>query len=426
MLKDFFDALNSRGFLNQSTDDEGIKKLLKKKAVGYIGFDCTADSLHVGSLLPLMLLRNFQKHGHKPIILVGGGTTLIGDPSGKDETRKILNVESINKNKTKLQTIFKKFLSFDKNEKNCAELVDNYEWLGKLSLIEFLRKIGSKFSVNKMLALESTKQRLNRQQNLSFLEFNYSIFQAYDFMVLNQKYNCMIQFGGSDQWGNIVSGIELVKKEINKQVYGLTTPLITTSSGKKMGKTADGAVWLSEDKYSVNDFWQYWRNTSDDDVIRFLKLFTEVDVEEINEYKKLKGADLNKIKILLANEITKLCHGKTNSQQAENEAKSFLKSSNLESNIIDSCKQRVSLKEILLKEGLSVKKILIDLNLTQSNAQSKRLIEQGAVKINESIIKSKDHLIFKRDFRKHPTKEELSYLVIYVGKKKYGLVELVT
>ena len=309
---------------------------------------------------------------------------------------------------------------------NCAELVDNYEWLGKLSLIEFLRKIGSKFSVNKMLALESTRQRLSRQQNLSFLEFNYSIFQAYDFTVLNQKYNCMIQFGGSDQWGNIISGIDLVKKEINQQVYGLTTPLITTSSGKKMGKTADGAVWLSADKYSINKFWQYWRNTSDDDVIRFLKLFTEIDLERIHKYKKLKGEELNEIKILLANEVTKLCHGAANSQQAENEAKSFLSSSNLESQIIDSCKQRVFLKEVLLEKGISVKKILIDLNLTESNAQSKRLIEQGAIKINENIVRAKDQLIMKKDFKKNHSKEGQLYLVIYVGKKKYGLVQLVT
>lgn len=426
MLKDFFDLLGNRGFLHQSTDDEGIKTLLNERTVGYIGFDCTSDSLHVGSLLPLMLLRNFQRHGHKPIILIGGGTTLIGDPSGKDETRKILDVDDIRKNKKKLKIIFKKFLSFDKNKPNCAEIVDNYDWLGKLDLIEFLRKIGSKFSVNKMLSLESIKQRLSREQNLSFLEFNYSIFQSYDFMILNQKYNCTIQFGGSDQWGNIVSGIELVKKEINKQVYGLTTPLITTSSGKKMGKTADGAVWLSADKYPINDFWQYWRNTSDEDVIRFLKLFTEIDIEEIKEYEKLRGADLNEIKILLANEITKLCHGEANSQQAESEAKSFLKSSNLESQIIDSCKKRISLKEVSLNEGVSVKKILIDLNLTESNAQSKRLIEQRAIKINENIVLTKDKLISKEDFKKHPEKEDLLYLVIYVGKKKYGLVELVT
>ena len=233
MYKDFYDLILSRGLIHQSTDDEGIKKLLSKKTTGYIGFDCTSDSLHVGSLLPIIILRHFQKYGHKPIILLGGGTTLVGDPSGKDETRKILSKRDIEKNKKKLKDIFEKFLCFDESKENCAVLVDNYDWLGKLNLIEFLRDIGSKFSINKMLNLESIRQRLNREQHLSFLEFNYSIFQAYDFVVLYNKYNCMVQFGGSDQWGNIVSGIDLVKKEKNVHTFGLTSPLVTTSSGQK-------------------------------------------------------------------------------------------------------------------------------------------------------------------------------------------------
>ena len=426
MINDFYDSAISRGFWHQSTDDKGIRKLLQTSTTGYIGFDCTSDSLHVGSLLPIMLLRLFQKCGHKPIILVGGGTTLIGDPSGKDETRKILSNEDIKKNKEGLKKIFKKFLSFDSSKKNCAVLVDNLEWLDKLNLISFLRDIGSKFSVNKMLGLESIKQRLSREQNLSFLEFNYSIMQAYDFMVLNEKYNCKIQFGGSDQWGNIVSGIDLVKKVKNRQSYGLTSPLITTSSGHKMGKTADGAVWLSENKFSVSKFWQYWRNTSDEDVIKFLKIFTEININEVNKFVNFKGEDLNELKILLANSVTELCHGVEKSKDAEAEAKSILSSNSINSNIIETCEQKISLKNDILKKGISIKQILVELNLSQSNAQAKRLVDQGAVKINKKLIQEKELLISKDDFLVNPKKENGFYLIVFVGKKKYGLVELVT
>ena len=426
MLKNFCNEIISRGFWYQSTDDDGIKKLLSKKTTGYIGFDCTSDSLHVGSLLPLMLLRLFQKSGHKPIILVGGGTTLIGDPSGKDETRKILSTSDINNNKKNLKKIFKKFLSFDKSQNNSAELVDNYDWLSRLKLIPFLRNTGSKFSINKMLSLESIKQRLGREQHLSFLEFNYSIFQAYDFMVLNELHKCMIQFGGSDQWGNIVSGIDLVKKEKNSQVFGLTSPLITTSSGKKMGKTAQGAVWLSEEKFSIKDFWQYWRNTSDEDVIKFLKLFTEIEVKEIDKFKDFKGSDLNQLKTLLANEVTTLCHGKDKSDKIQLEAKTMLKSSSIDSEIIDSCEQKLVIKSESVENKISLKNTLVELKLSHSNGQSKRLIEQGAVKINDIIIKDKDFNISNENFLQHPKKNNYQYLVIYVGKKKYGILELIT
>ena len=275
-----------------------------------------------------------------------------------------------------------------------------------------------------MLSLESIKQRLKREQHLSFLEFNYSIFQAYDFMILNERYNCMIQFGGSDQWGNIVSGIELVKKEKNCQVYGLTSPLITTSSGKKMGKTADGAVWLSEEKFSVKDFWQFWRNTSDDDVINFLKLFTEIEISEIEKFKNLKGSDLNKIKILLANEVTTLCHGKEKSEKVELEAKSILDSSEIDSETIDSCDQKIVIKSKAIDNGILLKQLLVQLKLSQSNGQSKRLIEQGAVKINEKVVKEKDMSISSKHFIKHPQKKNCYYLVLYVGKN-YGVVELI-
>ncbi len=426
MLKDFYNLLIERGFLHQSTDEKGIKEILSKETTGYIGFDCTSDSLHVGSLLPLMLLRLFQKCGHKPIILIGGGTTLIGDPSGKDETRRILQKNDIDSNKKKLTGIFKKFLSFDKSKSNCALIVDNYEWLCTLNLISFLRDIGSKFSINRMLGLESIKQRLKREQHLSFLEFNYSIFQAYDFMILNQRYNCEIQFGGSDQWGNIVSGIDLVKKEKNKQVYGLTSPLITSATGKKMGKTNTGAVWLSESKFSVMDFWQYWRNTDDKDVIKFLKLFTEIEIREIENFKNFKGSQLNELKVLLANEVTSLCHGKEKSKNVEVESKKIRDSLNIDSSIIDECKQKISIRKETLNKGITLKQILVDLKLSSSNGESKRLIQQGAVKINQNIIEDKDILITKENFIAHPDKKEFYYSIVFVGKKKYGLVKLVS
>ncbi len=426
MLKDFYNSVLERGFLHQCTDEKGIKEILSKETTGYIGFDCTSDSLHVGSLLPLMLLRLFQKCGHKPIILVGGGTTLIGDPSGKDETRKILQKNDIDLNKKKLKTIFKKFLSFDQSQSNCAIIVDNYEWLSKLNLITFLRDVGSKFSINKMLGLDSIKQRLKREQHLSFLEFNYSIFQAYDFMVLNKKYNCKIQFGGSDQWGNIVSGIDLIKREKNSQVYGLTSPLITSATGKKMGKTNSGAVWLTESKFSVMDFWQYWRNTDDKDVIKFLKLFTEIDTREIENFKNFKGSELNRLKVLLANEVTTLCHSKDKAKNVEIESKKVRNSLNIDSSVINECKQKISIKKETLNLGITLKQILIDLKLSSSNGESKRLIEQGAVKINQIIVKDKDILISKDNFLEHPDKKKFFYSIIFVGKKRYGLIELVS
>ena len=312
-MNDFLKYIKSRGYLHQCTNEIGVSQTLKDSSIGYIGFDCTSDSLHAGSLLPLMLLRIFQKFGHTPILLLGGGTTLVGDPSGKDETRKILSEDNIANNKKKLKEVFQKFVSFESS--NGALLIDNYDWLINLKYINFLREIGSKFSVNKMMSLESIKQRLNREQNLSFLEFNYSLLQAYDFLELKRKKNCKIQFGGSDQWGNIVSGIDLIRKITNEEVFGITTPLITTSSGKKMGKTEDGAIWLSEDKLDITSFWQYWRNTSDDDVIKFLYLFTELENKEIKKLETLKGEKLNNAKILLANEVTKLCHSEEKSKK---------------------------------------------------------------------------------------------------------------
>ena len=426
MKNNFFDFLESRGFIHQSTDKESIKKLFKDDVcTGYIGFDCTSDSLHVGSLLPLMILRNFQKFGHKPIILVGGGTTLIGDPSGKDETRKILTKEEIDNNKKKLRIIFEKFVSFDKNQFNCAEIVDNYDWLMQLKLIPFLREVGSKFSVNKMINLESSKIRLEREQHLSFLEFNYSVLQAYDFVELFKKFRCKIQFGGSDQWGNIISGIELAKKMIDTTLFGLTTPLITTSAGQKMGKTANGAIWLSRDKLKVTDFWQFWRNTSDSDVFQFLNYFTDLNSKDINELKN-SDKDINELKIILANEVTKICHSEKDSKNAEKEANILLTEGNVGLTTIENCEKKISIDEKTITKSYYLKEALMKLQLSSSNSESKRLISQGAVKLNEKVITNKEELIRADMFKLVSKENNKKFLIIYVGKKKYGIIELVS
>ena len=312
--------------------------------------------------------------------MVGGGTTLIGDPSGKDETRKILTKEEIDNNKKKLRIIFEKFVSFDKNQVNCAVIVDNYDWLMQLKLIPFLREVGSKFSVNKMINLESSKIRLEREQHLSFLEFNYSVLQAYDFVELFKKFRCKIQFGGSDQWGNIISGIELAKKMINTTLFGVTTPLITTSTGQKMGKTANGAIWLSKDKLKITDFWQFWRNTSDSDVFQFLNYFTDLDSKDINELKN-SNKDINELKIILANEVTKICHSEKDSKNAEKEANILLNEGNVDLSTIENCEKKISIDEKTITKSYSLKEALMKLQLSSSNGESKRLISQGAVKI---------------------------------------------
>ena len=426
MKNNFFDFLESRGFIHQSTDKESIKKLFKDEiCTGYIGFDCTSDSLHVGSLLPLMILRNFQKFGHKPIILLGGGTTLIGDPSGKDETRKILTKEEIDNNKKKLRIIFEKFVSFDKNQVNCAVIVDNYDWLMQLKLIPFLREVGSKFSVNKMINLESSKIRLEREQHLSFLEFNYSVLQAYDFVELFKKFRCKIQFGGSDQWGNIISGIELAKKMTDTTLFGLTTPLITTSAGQKMGKTANGAIWLSKDKLKITDFWQFWRNTSDSDVFQFLNYFTDLDSKDINDLKN-SNKDINELKIILANEVTKICHSEKDSKNAEKEANILLNEGNVDLSTIENCEKKIFIDEKTITKSYSLKEALMKLQLSSSNGESKRLISQGAVKLNEKVITNKEELIRADMFKLVSKKNNKKFLIIFVGKKKYGIIELVS
>ena len=308
MKNKFLQEMNSRGFLHQCTNIDKLAEICSKKSIsGYIGFDCTASSLHVGSLLQIMILKLMQKHGHRPIILLGGGTTLIGDPSGKDETRKILKPEDINKNIKSIKKVFNKILDFS-NKKTKPIYVDNAKWLTKLNYIKFLRDIGSHFTINKMLTFDSVKLRLEREQSLSYMEFNYMILQAYDFYQLFKKNNCILQIGGSDQWGNIVNGVELIRKIHKKQSFGLTSPLITLASGAKMGKTEKGAIWLNEDLLSPYEYWQFWRNTDDRDVKKFLYYFTEIDTNEINNLFK-NESNINEIKIKLANEATKILHG---------------------------------------------------------------------------------------------------------------------
>ena len=317
-MNKFLKEFKDRGYFYQCTNEIELSKLLdKEKIKGYIGFDCTAESLHVGSLLQIMCLRLMQKHGHRPIVLIGGGTTRIGDPSGKDKTRKILSDHEIEKNIKNIEKILKKYLDND-DPKTKPIFLNNYSWLKKLNYISFLRDIGKHFTINKMLTFESVKTRLDREQSLSYMEFNYMILQAYDFLELNKKENCSLQIGGSDQWGNIVNGTELIKRYSNKIAYGLTTPLITLATGAKMGKTETGAVWLDKKLLSSYDYWQFWRNTDDRDVIKFLKMFTDLNVNEIDE---IKNEDINQLKIKLANEATAMLHGKKDSEEAASTAK---------------------------------------------------------------------------------------------------------
>ena len=401
----FLSILENRGFLHQLTDETKLDDFLcKKKCVAYIGFDCTASSLHVGSLIQIMMLRWFQKCGHQPIVLLGGGTTKIGDPSGKDSARPVLEKETIENNKNALKIVFSNYLNF-KSGPNKAILIDNDEWLNDLNYISFLRENGSFFSINKLINLESMKLRLDREQNLSFLEFNYPIFQAYDFYELNKNFNCKIQMGGSDQWGNIVNGIELVRKKTKRECFGITSPLLTTSSGSKMGKSEKGAIWLNKDLLSDHEFWQFWRNTEDDDVIKFLKLFTDLDLDKISDLNKLQGSDINKAKILLANEVTKICRGEDAS----------LKSAQIAEDTFEKSKINLNLPKVIInEENITLIEIVKMFNFCNTNGEVRRLVKGRGIKINDQIIDN-DNLKFIKLENKNPIK-------ISVGKKKHGLL----
>ena len=405
---DFLNIMNERGFIHQITDKEKLdQELLANSMTGYIGFDCTAPSLHVGSLIQIMMLRWFQKTGHKPIVLMGGGTTKIGDPSGKDNARPVLSSETIKKNQESIKTIFEKFLKFGVSN-NEALMVDNSKWLEKLNYISFLRDFGSSFSINKLINLESVKQRLDREQNLSFLEFNYSLLQAFDFLQLHKEYGCKIQMGGSDQWGNIVTGLDLIKKKTSKQSFGFTSPLLTTSSGAKMGKTAHGAIWLNEEQLSDWEFWQYWRNTEDLDVVKFLKLFTEIPITEISKLGQLKGAEINEAKIVLANEVTKLC-------RSPEAAKKITISA---SNVFNKIKADEALPTInVLQPEISFIDALKGLNFLKTNGEARRLIRGNGAKINDVVVVDENYVLRSEDYKNGKVK-------VSFGKKRHGLLIL--
>jgi tyrosyl-tRNA synthetase len=405
---DFLNIMNERGFIHQITDKEKLdQELLANSMTAYIGFDCTAPSLHVGSLIQIMMLRWFQKTGHKPIVLMGGGTTKIGDPSGKDNARPVLSSETIKKNQESIKTIFEKFLKFGVSN-NDALMVDNSKWLEKLNYISFLRDFGSSFSINKLINLESVKQRLDREQNLSFLEFNYSLLQAFDFLQLHKEYGCKIQMGGSDQWGNIVTGLDLIKKKTSKQSFGFTSPLLTTSSGAKMGKTANGAIWLNEEQLSDWEFWQYWRNTEDLDVVKFLKLFTEIPITEISKLGQLKGAEINEAKIVLANEVTKLC-------RSPEAAKKITISA---SNVFNKIKADEALPTInVVQPDISFINALKSLNFLKTNGEARRLIRGNGAKINDVVVVDENYVLRNEDYINGKVK-------VSFGKKRHGLLIL--
>ena len=381
---DLLRLLDERGYIHQMTDAAGLDALAAKQIVpGYIGFDPTAPSLHVGSMVQIMLLRRLQQAGHKPIVVMGGGTGKVGDPSFKDEARSLMGDERIAANVASIRTVFERFLAFGDGPTD-AIMVDNAEWLDRLEYIPFLREVGQHFSVNRMLSFDSVKLRLDREQSLSFLEFNYMILQAYDFRELSQRYDCLLQLGGSDQWGNIVNGIELTRRMDGREVYGVTTPLLTTADGVKMGKTMNGAVWLNEDQLPAYDFWQYWRNTDDRDVGRFLRLFTDLPLDEIARLEALEGAEINDAKIVLANEITALVRGIEAARAAEATARDTFAGSGMGDDL-----PTLSVGEA----GVRIGAALTQLGFTASNGEAKRKLAEGAVKLDGETISDPGYLL---------------------------------
>ncbi len=408
----FLKMMKDRGYIHQCTDLEALDQKLSKNVVAaYIGFDCTATSLHVGSLVQIMMLRNLQKNGHKPIVLMGGGTTRIGDPTGRDETRKMLTDEDINTNMDGIRTIFEKYLTFGDGPTD-AVMVNNADWLEKLSYIDFLRDMGPHFTINRMLTFDSVKLRLEREQPMTFLEFNYMILQAYDYLELGRKYDCSLQMGGSDQWGNIINGVELNRRVDRNEVYGLTTPLVTLANGQKMGKSMSGAVWLNDDMLSSYEFWQFWRNTADGDVGRFLRLFTELPLAEIERLESLEGSEINEAKKILANAATGLCHGAAAAQNASEIARQAFEQKSLSADL-----PTVQVAKTDLETGIQVSDLYVTAGLTQSKGEARRLIKQGGAKINDEKISDGELLITLAQLNSEGT------IKLSAGKKKHVLIK---
>jgi tyrosyl-tRNA synthetase len=394
--------LEERGYIHQVTDPAALDALAEKQVVpGYIGFDATASSLHVGSLVQIMMLRRMQQAGHKPIVVMGGGTTKVGDPSGKDESRKLLTSEQIDANIASIRRCFERFLTFGDGPAD-AIMVNNADWLDRLEYIPFLRDVGRHFTINRMLTFDSVRLRLDREQPLTFLEFNYMILQAYDFLELARRVGCRLQLGGSDQWGNIVNGIELTRRIEGVELFGVTTPLITTADGAKMGKTAQGAVWLDADLLSPYDYWQFWRNTQDADVGKFLKLFTDLSLEDIGKLEKLEGAEINQAKIVLATEATALLHGREAAETARQTAETTFAGGGMGED----------LPTLSLGEGMNIAHALTALGFTPSNKEAKRKIAEGAVRLDDVTVNDPGLLLT-------PTDEPLK---LSLGRKKHALL----
>lgn len=409
---EFLTVMQERGFMKDCTDLERLDGVLQKGGVpAYIGFDCTARSLHIGSLMQIMILRWYQKTGQKPIVLMGGGTTKVGDPSGKDESRKMLTHEDIQSNKECIFSVFEKYMDFGDGA-SYAVMLDNAEWLDTLNYIDFLRDYGPHFTINRMMTFESVKQRLDREQPLTFLEFNYMLLQAYDFLELYRRYDCRLQMGGSDQWGNIINGMELGRRVAEAELFGLTTPLLQTADGAKMGKTADGAVWLNADMKSPYEFWQFWRNTMDADVGRFLRLFTELPLEECARLEALEGSEINEAKKILATHVTTLCHGADVAAQAEEAARVTFEQGSVSADL-----PTVALSEADLGDGISAPQLFVKAGLAKSGKDAKRLIAEGGAKVNDAVLSEAGQMFGPESFSGEPLK-------LTAGKKRHALVKI--
>ncbi|MCA1492305.1 tyrosine--tRNA ligase [Sinorhizobium alkalisoli] len=408
---DFLRTLSERGFIHQTSDDAGLDDLLRKETVtAYIGFDPTAPSLHAGGLIQIMMLHWLQATGHRPISLMGGGTGMVGDPSFKDEARQLMTVETIESNIASIKRVFANYLDYDKGP-NTALMINNAEWLRSLNYLEFLRDVGRYFSVNRMLSFDSVKTRLEREHSLSFLEFNYMILQAYDFVELNKRYDCRLQMGGSDQWGNIINGIDLGHRMGTPQLYALTSPLLTTASGAKMGKSVNGAVWLNPDMLGPYEFWQYWRNTEDADVTRFLKLYTTLPMPEIARLSQLGGSEINEVKKILATEITAMLHGRSAAEQAAETARKTFEEGALAENL-----PSVEVPAAELEAGLGLLTLVVRAGLAASNGEARRHVQGGAVRINDQPVSDERRIVASADVTGD------GVVKLSLGKKKHMLV----